>query len=366
MRNFFTELLRQLQGIWKRLDGGQRLVVVAVLAAAVVGLGAIVWFAGRPSYENVFQSIDAEELRDARRALGQAAVPFITDDSGQGILVDRARIAQANAALSANGLRGNSQSRNNPLLSTMIADSETKASLLDDAARARTQAAIRALDGVTAVTVSSMRLRRSPFSGRDRDTQPRATVALRLKAGVAFESVAKAAASQAASDLGVPMTNVEVVNASSHQRWTYDPDREAGGGAGEFMAQQRSLGDARTTMAQQALDALYPGKTLVTVNIELDPDWMIVSEKVLPVEPLLKTDKTQKDNTENGAGNAGASGDPSATASTEAAAAAPKNSAKKETRDREYVTDYGERRHGKLAPEIKRLSVGLLYDKSLE
>ena len=54
MRNAFQDVITQIKGIWSRLDGGQRLVVSAVLAATAAGLAAIVWFAGRPSYETVY------------------------------------------------------------------------------------------------------------------------------------------------------------------------------------------------------------------------------------------------------------------------------------------------------------------------
>ena len=48
MRQFFSDILIQMKGIWARLEGQQRLVVSAVLLATVVGLGAMVWYAGQP------------------------------------------------------------------------------------------------------------------------------------------------------------------------------------------------------------------------------------------------------------------------------------------------------------------------------
>ena len=69
MRQFFTDLLAQMKGIWGRLDGGQRLVVVAVMLAAVVGLGSIVWYSGQPSYEVVLVAKNAEEMRASQQSL---------------------------------------------------------------------------------------------------------------------------------------------------------------------------------------------------------------------------------------------------------------------------------------------------------
>src|SRR5262249_16216293 len=58
-------------------------------------------------------------------------------------------------------------------------------------------------------------------------------------------------------------------------------------------------------------------------------------------------------------------GDPS-TSPTPAPAAGARNETKKETTKRDFLPDIGERRSGKVAPEIKRLTVALLYDKALE
>ncbi len=362
MRQFFSDLGRQLQGIWGRLDGAQRLVVVAVLVAAVVGLLGIVWFAGRPSYQEIYSATSPDELRDARRLLNQAGVPFITDDSGQSILVERSKIGQANAILFEGGVRSTSGARGDGGVAGLLADSDTRADILEGKARQRAEDAIRQLDGVLAVTVNATRPRRSAFRDRDRETQPRATVALRLRSGVPFEQVAKAAASQASSAVGMPMENVEVVNATTHARWRWDPDREGATGAGEFMAQQRAISDLKTQAAQMALDAVYPGKTIVSVNVELDPSWEVQTSKIIPTEALVKSDRTTKDSTDSGAPAAGAGNG----SGGEPADASHRNSTSKETSDREFVTDIGERRSGKLAPEVKRMTVALLYDESLD
>lgn len=366
MRRFLNDLMVQLKGIWARLDGAQRLVVTAVLAAAVVGLAATLWFAGRPSYQEVYSASSPEEVRDARRLLGQAAIPFITDESGRSILVERARVPMANAVLFEGGLRTAGTARGNDGVAGLLADSDTRADLLDNKARARAEEAIRQLEGVVAATVTATRPRRSPF--RDRETPARATVAVRLRPGVAFEAVAKAAASHAASAVGVPLQQVEVVNAANHARWSHDPDR-GGAGSSEFLGLQRQLSDDKTRAAQNALDAVYPGMTIVTVDVELDPLWEVTVSKVVPTEPLVRSDRTTKDSTDSGAGgSAGSGGDPSPAADggNGSGGGGNRNTTRKETRDREFVTEIGERRQGRQAPAIKKLSVALLYDKSLE
>ena len=95
MRTFFNDFLVQMKGIWARLDGGQRLIVVAVLGATVVGLGGIVWYAGQPSYEAVCTPNSPEEIAQAQTALQSAGISYTTDDAGRTFLVERSKVGLA-------------------------------------------------------------------------------------------------------------------------------------------------------------------------------------------------------------------------------------------------------------------------------
>jgi flagellar biosynthesis/type III secretory pathway M-ring protein FliF/YscJ len=86
---------------------------------------------------------------------------------------------------------------------------------------------------------------------------------------------------------------------------------------------------------------------------------------VLPADPVLVSEQTTKDSTQSGEPPASRGGDPSTTPAA-AAPAGARNETKKETTKRDFLPDIGERRSGRVAPEIKRLTVALLYDKSLE
>ncbi|HEU4419038.1 MAG TPA: flagellar M-ring protein FliF C-terminal domain-containing protein, partial [Planctomycetota bacterium] len=289
-----------MKGIWSRLDGGQRLVVAAALFATLTGLGAIVWFARQPGNE------------PATAASGNAPAR-----------VERSIV--------------------------QVTEGDASEWQLDAASRAQAVAAIAALDGVIAVNVTAGRPRRTaaPPEGQD---EVRASAVLRLAPGVPFEPLARSAASLAAAQLMVPLQHIEILSASGNQRWRYDRDRETGGGSAEFLRLQRSLGEERTRLAQQRLDQLWPGKTSVAVNVELDPTWETKSEKVLPEEAIVKSET--RDSTDASGGSAADSDG--------------RSTNKTRKREREFVTDIGERRTGRMAPEVKRLTVAVLYDRSLE
>ena len=352
MRNVIQDVLTQARAIWARLDAGQRLVVGVVTLATVVGLGTLVWFAGRPSYETVFTAKTGDEVTRVKAALQQAGVAYNVGDSGRSFLVERAKIGLAQAAIVEAGLTGSEA----PTIGggfSLIEDSETKAFKLDAASRAAAVAAIQQLDGVVQATVTASRPRKQPaFRDRDAEMRPSATVVLRLRAGASFEALARAASSIASSQLMVPQANIEVVSASGNQRFRYDPDRESTGGTSEFLALQRSMGEERTRRAQDRLDQLWPGKTSVAVTVELDPVWEIRSERVVPTEQLVASETVKKDSTSGSA--------------TDAASGAPGSTSKNETRDRTFVTDIGERRIGKAMHDVKRMTVAVLYDRSLE
>jgi flagellar biosynthesis/type III secretory pathway M-ring protein FliF/YscJ len=150
----------------------------------------------------------------------------------------------------------------------------------------------------------------------------------------------------------VPQANIEVASATGNQRYRHDPDRDGGGGTSEFLALQRSISDERTQLAQDRLDQLWPGKTSVAVTVELDPSWEIRSEKVVPAEALLSSETVKKDKSQT-PGAKSADGDSG-------------SSSNNETRDRKFVTEIGERRVGKSMHDVKRMTVAVLYDRSLE
>jgi flagellar M-ring protein FliF len=358
MRTFFNELLVQLKGIWNRLDGGQRLIVMAVMAATVVGLGAIVWYAGRPSYEAVFTASTADEINQMQQALSREGVGYQIADDGRTFKVERAKVGLANMALQKAGLTSAAEPQVGGA-SSIMDDAATKAYKLAQASVGLAERAIQGLEGVSWVKVTAFKPTRvTAFRDRDGENKPSATVALRLKPGTSFMDMARSAAAMVSSQLGIPLENVLVVSSTGNQRYRYDPDRDAGGGSSEFLTMQRNLAEERAQMAQEALDQMWPGKTTVRVTVELDPQYEVTSQKVLPSEPIIKTEKTSKDTTDSQQGKS----DPNA---SPADAVANKNKQNNETKDRTYVTEIGERRTYKMVPDIKRLTVAVIYDKSL-
>src|SRR5687768_5127740 len=101
MRNYANDVFTQIKGIWQRLDTGQRFVVSAVTLATVAGLAAIVWFAGRPSYQTVYTAQGADDIAQVQRALQGAGVTYVVGDDGRSFRVDSTKLGQAQMAITA-------------------------------------------------------------------------------------------------------------------------------------------------------------------------------------------------------------------------------------------------------------------------
>jgi len=347
MRQFIQDLTTQMRGIWARLEGPQRLVVGAVLLATFVGLGGIVWFAGQPSYEVVFSATSGEETARVQQALQKAGLSWQLDDSGMRVMVERNKVGQAKSAIAGEGLIGSSEVSLDSS-SSFIEDAATKKWRLNNATRAQAEQAIMKLGGVHSVTVTGSKPDRLiAFRDRQNEQKAKATVVLGLRPGTPFESTAYGAASIAASQLMIPVENIDVFSANGAHRWSYNRDRNSGAGSSEFLAMQRDMSDTRTRLAQARLEQLYGDNISVQVHVELDPKWTVTSEK-RHSNPQVTMDDMTKDSSDSGSASEDDTG--------------PKTKSKNEKRTREYVTDLTEQRSGNAMPEIERLTVAVLYD----
>lgn len=362
MPRFLLDLLTQFRAVWSRLDAGQRWLMASVVALTVVGLGAIVWAAGRPDYQVVFEASDPEEISSAVRALSQAGVPMQRD--GRGIAVRSDAMSQARSVLYENGLlgnRGGSVSKDS-LLNQFTLDRDARKDALDAKNRVRAEQALLKMDGVLQATVTSSLPGRNVFTAMDKDLQPRASVLIKLRPGAPFRRIAAAAVDAVAAAVGIAREKVVVVNSSTQERFGID-ENTGGVDDAEFYALQRTRGDELGERAQQILDRLYPDQARVQVTVELDPSWELRQEKIVPDTPIVVSDKTTKQDTNEI--STMASGDPSATAGA-SEASAPRSTKKDTTAEKTYEPFRGTASKGKYAPDVRKMSVAVVLDEKLQ
>ena len=362
MGAFLAELSVQMKAIWARLDPGERLTVASVLLATLVGLGAIIWYASRPDYVPVFTAESGESLQEAEDALKQEGIAYVPEGSHT-LKVDRDQYERASSVLYKEGITSAPGPSVTDSLTGLIPDRATRLYLLSEQRRGTAEAAVRALDDVLEVTVTASKPKQSPFRADDIQNRPSATASIRIRYGADFLKVAPHVADVVASATGIPKQFVQVRDARTHRTWVYNPDT-GGTDMNDFMALQKSMSDSLTRKAQAALDVVYPGKTLVMVNVELDNNWERRREILRPSEPIVITDRSSSDSSTNGLQGGG---DPSLSpgSATGSLARANTSSSKSETRDRSFATENGEREIGKLAPDINRITSAVFIDVSL-
>jgi len=362
MPPFLSEILSQVKAIWARLDAGQRLTVSVVLLATVAGLGGIIWFAGRPDYQAVYSSLEPRELMQASQALDRGGVSYKL--AGSAITVEGGDVAAARRALNSAGL-GSSASETGSIAS-MTSDRATKTQALARMLEHDAERKMMAIRGVVRAQVSHSKPKRSPYRELDNETQPRANIGLQLRAGVSFTAVAKIASQDASAALGIPPEFITVTNLSTMQTYARDQEDGAAMDTNEFLRQQRQRSEELTQQAQSMLDRAFPHKALVRVTVVLDPEWKVLSERGAPEKQLIKRIKTTKDNTQDG-GPVSAADPSSATGSgTIGTRAGAGTSKKSETKETEYAGDgYRETKSGRLAPDIKQMTVALIVDEEV-
>ena len=362
MPPFLAELLSQVKGIWARLDGGQRLTMGLVLVATLVGLGAVVWFAGRPDYQVVLATEDPKVYGEATSVLSQAGIPF--REEGHTVLVEAGRVKEAQGKLFKAGVtteRGNDIDSG---LASITFDSSTKEYQLQKASWSNAERSVRQIEGVVSVRVTGSKPKKTPFTGFDKMTQPRANAVIEIRSGVSFEAIARATVSAVAAAVGVPEEFVTVTDAKTARRFHTDPDNGASLDMNEFVSLERRRGTELTERAQTLLDRMYPNQAQVVVSAQLDPNWSVRSEKILSEKPLVKEDRTDKKDAKEG--SASPVGDPSAGTQLANSGAGNASATKNETHSKTYFDpSIGEKKSGMLAPELKKLTVALSLDAAI-
>lgn len=338
--------------------------VASVMFATVVGLGAILWYSSRPDFVELQTFGDGKAMQEARAALESAGILALP--SGNVLKVDSDQYAAAQTVIFQQGLTDSSSPSFSESLGNLVPDRDTRLQIIDEQKRLAAEAAVRSLDDVTSVVVTASKPKQGPFRSDDHLYAPSATASIRIRQGADFFQVAPHAAAVVASAVGISKQFVEVRDARTHRKWQFDPDKANSGNMNDFLALQKSMSDALTREAQSALDAVFPGKTLVTVKVELDNNWEKRREVLRPTEPVVMSDRTSKDTLENGLQDRG--GDPSIASGINdgqesPAASGPTSKSKNETRDRTFDTNNGEREIGKLAPDVRRITAAVMIDE---
>jgi flagellar biosynthesis/type III secretory pathway M-ring protein FliF/YscJ len=364
MPTFLSDILRQLNAISARLDAGQRMTIAAVLLATAVGIGAIIWYSSQPTMMVLTSGEDAH-IMEVEKALQDSGVLY--QRVGRQIMVDRSDHSRAQSALSLKGVSASSAEEKS-VFDSMTSSAEDRAAsrlrrLQKDAARA-----LMGMQGVREALVSASKPKRSVFQQNDRASEPRATALVRVAPGVSFQRVARSAVETVASTIGLPPENVTIIDMVTKATFRLNPDSPNTDGSG-FRRQEREL---EAVYEEKALRLLGPlqDKVRVAVVVFLDPEYTSARKSYIPPEPVVTEESSTKEDKKGAVKTVG--GDPSVTNAVTGNQTGPGTSSshgdilKRTTREKKYDSKLGTIVEGLMAPKIKKLTLALTIDESLQ
>jgi len=374
MNELFEKLLSGLKGT----STGTRLVVglVGVSLAAILGLAAVVTH--RPHFELAFSGLTDHELAQVCKALSDAGIPFEQSQPPGPFSVYVDRQERSGAYMAAYG----AGALDKPLegiiseagVSTVFNSSEERAQSVRKREWQEMENMLEELDFVAGARVRTSVTGTSVLAGGRAPTST-ASVTLRL-GGTGSLTPAQSAtiANLVSRGLGIPKTALVISDQAGHSLY----DGEDSGGSGrevkDMLAHQgehdRRLASEANAVLEQILG---PNKARVSVTSEWDYAQSTTrSETVDKKATVVQESKTTS---EKPVGNAAAvpaglssnTLDATATEASSSAdpAAAPLMEKTSEER-KDYAPSIAREERVRVVPELKRLSVALFLDQSVE
>ncbi|MEL6125663.1 MAG: flagellar basal-body MS-ring/collar protein FliF [Pseudomonadota bacterium] len=348
----------QLIARWTALEPGRKLLVVLSLVAVIVCTGWIVRLALAPSMSLLYAGLEGGAASEVINALEAQGTPY--EVRGTSIYVPRAARDQARLALAAEGLPSGGAA-GYELLDSLSGFGTT--SQMFDAAYWRAKEGelartIAASPNVRSARVHIARGNSGPFE-RDRGTTASVTVSMgtgtlsRKRAEAIRFLVASAVIGLSAEDVSVLDDAAGVVLA---------PGASEGADASQQSDREARL---RASIERLLAARVGPGRALVEVMIDADPNSETVTERVLDPESrvAIHSDIEESSETESGTGPGNVTVASNLPDGDAAAAGSESNRQNAVTRERiNYEVSEIMRESVRHAGEIRRITVAVLVD----
>lgn len=104
MKERFAQYIERWKLFWAQLLRWQRISLVAAVVLVFGGIVAVVFIAGRTSYEPIFSGLEARDQQSVISYLNEENIPYRTDSASNAILVPSANVYEARIALAARGI----------------------------------------------------------------------------------------------------------------------------------------------------------------------------------------------------------------------------------------------------------------------
>lgn len=287
-----SKLGQQLLGIWKQLGLNQRITVAFTGLAAILTLGALAYWSGRPNYTLLYGNLDPAEAGHITAALTEAKVPYQIGHGGNAILVPADRVYETRMQLATKGvLKGEGLGweildRPNFGMSDFLQHKNYIRALQGELART-----IGQLDNVASASVS-ITLPENRLLLADRTTKPTAAVLLRMKGfyQLAAPTVEAIRFLVANSVEGLSANNVVVTDNRGNMLAGNREDDSISGLSTTQLSARREYEAYLAKQAQSLLETVVgPGRAVVRVAAELNWDTLSRTEERFDPEGVMRT-----------------------------------------------------------------------------
>ena len=308
MNHGLSQVVSQLQAIWKQLGVNQRVSLGLAAAVVLLGLGALVFWSSRADYALLYGKLDDTEAAKVIAALDEAKVPYKTSRGGGAISVPADKVHVMRMQLAAKGIpRGEG-------IGFEIFD-KPNFGISDFVQRANY---LRAVQGELARTIAQVdsienaRVMIVMPENRllvDNQKRPTASVFVRVRGNATLPSQTVNAIRFLVANAveGLTANNVSVVdNQGNVLSENSDNDSVAGLTTTQLTA-RRNLEQYLAKKAEDILNkVLGPGQSVVRVAAEINFDSLTrTEEKFDPEGQVVRISTVNDENVDSVPGNAG-------------------------------------------------------------
>jgi flagellar M-ring protein FliF len=369
MANFFGEVYGQFGAVWRKLTGGQKVLLVLVTFAIVSGVAGVVYWSSRLEMGVLFGNVNPKDAGAIQAQLEDEGIPFELAEGGRTILVPRERVYELRNQLTQEGLvQGDGQGME--IFDTMqLGMTEFLQNInLTRALEGELARTISWLNPVAAAKVHITRPKATIFT--ELQNSPTASVTLKMVPGrtLTQREVLGISNIVASAVEGLEPESVKIVDNKGRllSRNADELDDEIGGGQLEI---KNTFEAAMAKKVQEQLDTVVgPNKVRVVINVDLDLQRETRQEKKFSYPEEGKVIRTEKVNTSDSSTSGPAGGGATGMESklNETAGASPTSDrSTTEDSEREYAVNETNLDIVAGGATIERLSLAIMIDESL-
>jgi flagellar M-ring protein FliF len=376
-----NDLVQRLLAALRGTSAGARAIValVGVALVAIVAFAAVV--ANRPHYELAFSGLTDHELAQVCKALSEAGIPFEQSQPPGPFVVYVDRGERSAAYMAAYGAGALDKPLEGILSDGGVASVFNSAEERAQGVRKREwqemEKMLEELDFVAGAKVRTSAASSSPLSplSNGRSVGPTASVTLRVLGGVELtREQSETVANLVSRGLGIARTELVISDQSGRAVYDGAEHDEEGREVQDLLAHQTEYDRRLAAEANAVLEEILgPNKARVSVSSEWDFAQSTQRTETAQKGPVVQETKTSSEKpvgNSNGQTTAGLSSntlDPDAPSTiTPGASKAEPLVEKTSEETKEYAPSVSREERVRIVPELKRLSVALFLDQSVQ